>query len=131
MFVLKVNDQDINLKWGTRAMKLFCEARGVELDGFFDILQGMAQDIELTAVNIEKSFNLLADMIKAGYQSANKKAADDDDVCDWIDACGGITKVNEGALVGYVNYVISMTYNGVSPLPGDKPVTEDAEKKNL
>jgi len=122
MFELKVGDKIVNLKWGTYAMKLLCERTGITLDGFFDLLNKMAG-----TPSQQEAFNMLQWFLHAGYEYANGVKATDMEVCEWIDELGGIISVNKGQLVDYINYVVSLTMNGVTPLPGDK--VDDKKKE--
>ena len=121
MFELKIDDQIVNLKWGTYAMKLFCTRMGTGIDGFFELLQ----DIEEGKATQDKMLSVLESFLHAGYEYANKSKATEEQVCEWIDYCGGIVKINQGQLVDYVNYVISLTLTGITPLSGD---TDDKKK---
>lgn len=122
MFQLIIEDQTINLKWGTRAMKILCDRMGIEIDGFLDVLA----EIAAGKATVQQMFTLVENFLHAGYQYANNgEQVDENTVCEWIDKCGGMTKINQGQLVGYINYVISLTYNVSTPLPGEKQ-----EKKN-
>jgi hypothetical protein len=123
MFELKIGDTVINLKWGTYAMKLFCTRMGTGIDGFFELLQEIA-DGKATQ---DKMLQILESFLHAGYEYANKSKATDEQVCEWIDYSGGIVNINKGQMVDYVNYVISLTLTGITPLPGD---TTDDKKKD-
>lgn len=118
MFELKIGDQVVNLKWGTYAMKLFCERMGTGVDGFFEIIQEIAE----AKASQQKMFNILEAFLHAGYEYANKAKATDIQVCEWIDACGGVIKINESQMVDYINYIFSLTLTGISPLPGDTDI---------
>jgi len=120
MFDLKINDTTIKLKWGTWAMKRLTDKRGITIDAFFKLLQ----DITSGETIQDNIFNLLVDFLYCGYEYANGKPPADFEPCEWIDACGGIMKINEGQLIEYVNYVIQRTVNGVTPLPGEKGTEE-------
>lgn len=118
MFELKVGETTVNLKWGTYAMKLFCQRMGTGIDGFFELLQEIADGKS----NQQKMLSMLESFIHAGYEYANGQKATDIEVCEWIDYCGGVVKINEGQMVDYINYVISLTLTGITPLPGDTDV---------
>ena len=122
MFELKVGDKVVNLKWGTYAMKLLCDRTGTTLDGFFALLGKMAD-----SPTQQEAFNMLQWFLHAGYEYANGVKATDQEVCEWIDDLGGIVAVNQGQMVDYINYVVSSTMNGVTPLPGDR--LTDSKKK--
>ena len=122
MFELKIGEDIVRLKWGTYAMKLFCTRMGTGIDGFFEVLQEIA-DGKATQ---DKMLQILESFLHAGYEYANKSKATDEQVCEWIDHCGGIVQINKGQMVDYINYVISLTLTGVTPLPGDS----DDKKKD-
>lgn len=120
MFELSIDEQRIKLKWGTKAMKLLCDRMGIDIDGFFGILDKINKG-ETTS---QEMFTVIENFLHAGYEYANGSKADENTVCEWIDKLGGIFKVNTGQMIEYINYVIHLTFNGVTPLPG-----ELAEKK--
>lgn len=122
MFELKLANRTINLKWGTYAMKLLCDRTGKTLDGFFELLSKMADN-----PSQQEAFEMLQSFLHAGYEYANNQKATDMEVCEWIDQLGGIISVNEGQLVDYINYVITTTMNGVTPLPGDTTQEKKSE----
>ena len=122
MFELKIGEDIVRLKWGTYAMKLFCTRMGTGIDGFFEVLQEIA-DGKATQ---DKMLQILESFLHAGYEYANKSKATEEHVCEWIDSCGGIVHINKGHMVDYINYVISLTLSGVTPLPGD---TDDKKKE--
>lgn len=124
MFDLIINDTTIKLKWGTWPMKRLTDIRGITIDEFFKALQNLTSG-ESVQDNILK---LLVDFLYCGYEYANGKPPAEFEPYEWIDACGGITKINEGQLVDYVNYVIQCTVNGATPLPGEK--NAELEKKS-
>jgi len=123
MFDLKINDTTIKLKWGTWAMKRLCDRRNVSIDEFFLLLQNLTKGNTIQ----NDIFNLLIDFLFCGFEYANGKPPTEYEPCEWIDFCGGITKINEGQLIEYVNYVIKNTVNGVTPLPNEK---EEPQKKS-
>ena len=124
MFDLIINDTTIKLKWGTWAMKRLCDRRKITLDDFFKLLNSLT-----TGDSVQDNIlNLTIDFLFVGFEYANGKPPAEFEPFEWIDFCGGITKINEGQLVDYVNYIISATVNGVTPLPGEKNIKE--EKKS-
>ena len=122
MFELKIGDEIKNLKWGTYAMKLWCDLTGKTVDVFFVALNEMA-----SSVSQQAAFQMTIEIIQAGYECANKEKVSEETVCDWIDQLGGIANVNNTSLVGYINYVVKLTLTGVTPLPGD--TSEDKKKE--
>ena len=122
MFELKIGEETKNLKWGTYAMKLWCDLTGKTVDDFFAALGELALKTSEHA-----AFKMTTEILQAGYECANKEKVSEETVCDWIDHFGGIANVNKSALVEYINYVVSLTMTGITPLPGD---TAPDEKKN-
>lgn len=126
MFQLIIDEQPINLKWGTRAMKLLCDRMGIDMDGFF----GLLDTINKGEATSDQMFIVVENFLMAGYQYANGTPTDENIVCEWIDKCGGVFKINQGQLIQYINYVIHLTFNGVTPLNGElgeKKKTESPE----
>lgn len=106
MFELKLQNNTINLKWGTWAMREFCVAKGVTIDKYFDLLSKSQYDLD----NIIK-------MVHIGYKSAcvtNKEEIiyTEVDVCEWIDELGSIFATS-GPLVDYIKYIVENTVNSV------------------
>ena len=122
MFELKAGDKVVKLKWGTYAMKLFCERLQMDINCFFDLLGEFANGSSKRA----EIFKIVEGFIHAGFEYANGAKMSDMEVCELIDECGGMLKLEKGQIIDYVNYVIENTIHGVTPLPGDKD-----EKKKL
>ena len=106
MFELKLNNKTIKLKWGTWAMREFCEAKGVSISEYFQLLANSHNDID----NIIK-------LVYIGYKSAC--FSNNEDIiysevhaCDWIDEVGSVF-ASEGPLVDYIKYIVSNTTNSV------------------
>jgi hypothetical protein len=102
MFELKLNNNTIQLKWGTWAMREFCIAKGITVDKYFDVLANTQFDID----NIIK-------LVYIGYKSAcvsNKQDIEykEEDACDWIDELGSIL-ATEGQLIDYIKYIVDRT----------------------
>jgi hypothetical protein len=115
MFELKLNNNTINLKWGTWAMREFCIAKGITIDKYFELLTNTHFDLDI-----------IVKLVHIGYKSAcvsNKLAIEYDEVdaCDWIDEIGSIFDTN-GQLIEYVKYIISTTTTSVKSV-------ESSEKK--
>jgi len=126
MFELKIGEEIVNLKWGTYAMKVFGELDGKPtVDHFFDVIAEF--DPEKPVMEKNRMFGILEKMLIAGHQNATGTRVDERAADGWIDACGGILKLNEGQMIDYINYIISVTLTGVTPLPGDE---QSIEKKS-
>jgi hypothetical protein len=115
MFQLKLNNNTIQLKWGTWAMREFCNAKGITIDKYFELLTNTHFDLDI-----------IVKLVYIGYQSAcvsNKVTIEYDEVdaCDWIDEIGSIFDTN-GQLIDYVKYIISTTTTSVKTV-------ESKEKK--
>jgi len=122
MFELKLNNKTIKLKWGTWAMREFCQQKGITLEKYFEVLGSSQFDLD----NIIK-------LVYVGYKSAcisNKveEEYNEVDICDWIDEVGSIFKA-EGQLIDFIKYIVSTT---VTSIPS-KPVVEKKKpnKANL
>ncbi len=122
MFELKIGEEIIKLKWGTYAMKIWCDLTGKEIDDFFKVLSEVDE-----SPTQQMAFDITRNLLRSAYQCANKKEVSDETVCDWLDSLGGIVNVNTTQLVDFINYVIKLTMNGITPLPNDLP---GIEKKN-
>ena len=106
MYQLKLKNNNINLKWGTWAMREFCVKNNVTIDKYFELLGKSQFDLDL-----------IVQMVYIGYKSAcvsNKEEIlfTEVDVCDWIDELGGLYNT-EGQIMEYVKYVISTTVTTV------------------
>jgi hypothetical protein len=99
------------MEWGTYAMYLYCEKRGIDLKGF-------AEEVSNLQFNIPVIVSLLQSAVKA----TKKPEPEFDEVCLWIDECGGLL-AQSGPLHEFANYVISRTV-----LTTSDPVTQ--EKKS-
>lgn len=106
--------EGVELRWGTYAMRLFCNKQGITIDGFFELISELSE-----GASVDKMFQVMENMISAGFEAATGKTVAASTVCDWIDECGGIMKIGEGPIRDYVNYIVSTTINGVTPLGGD------------
>ena len=133
LFELKIGEQVIPLKWGTYAMKLYTDRTKSSIDDFFNIIERMAktgsgETIE-NPVTQHEVFVFIENTIHAGYRAANKQHIDEESVCDWIDACGGVGNLATGQLMEYLNYVIRLTFAGYTPLPsaGEEKKSEVTE----
>jgi len=119
MFELKLNNNKINLKWGTWSMREFCVEKGVTIDKYFEILSNAHYDLDV-----------IIKLVYIGYKSAcvsNKEEIifTENDACDWIDELGSIF-VSEGPLVDYIKYVVNTTVTSVQ----GKPKEEEKKKSN-
>lgn len=112
MFVLKLKDKEINLKWGTWAMHRACVLAGnLTVDQFFtQLLQGSI------------GFDKVCVFLRAGVEFANKGECPytDFDFSEWIDECGGMFQ-SVSPINDYFNYIVSVTTSHITPLPNEKP----------
>ena len=120
MFELKLNNKTIQLKWGTWAMREFCNAKGVTIEKYFEVLGKSQFDLDS-----------IIKLVYCGYKSAcvtNKAEViyTEDDICDWIDELGSIF-ASEGQLVDYIKFIVELT---VTSIQGGKPNKEEKKKPN-
>ena len=124
MFELKLNNNTIQLKWGTWAMREFCIAKGITVDKYFDVLANTQFDID----NIIK-------LVYIGYKSAcvsNKQDIEykEEDACDWIDELGSIL-ATEGQLIDYIKYIVDRTIISVQSNGAKKDEKKKPSKTRL
>ena len=124
MFELKLNNNTIQLKWGTWAMREFCIAKGITVDKYFDVLANTQFDID----NIIK-------LVYIGYKSAcvsNKQDIEykEEDACDWIDELGSIL-ATEGQLIDYIKYIVDRTIITVKSNGAKKNEKKKSSKTRL
>ena len=118
MFELRLNNnKTIPLKWGTWAMKRFCELENKSLLDLINILSSGAFELGTIVHIIQAS-------AESGCKTLNQPIEFNDViVCDWIDEVGGLS-AKDGQLVEFMRYMQdSMT-------PDLKPEKETDEKKN-
>jgi hypothetical protein len=118
MFELKLKNNTIQLKWGTWAMRDFCNEKGITIDDYFQVLSSASLDLDV-----------IVKLMYCGYKSAcisNKEQMTytEVDVCDWIDEIGSIF-ATEGPLIDYLKYIIGNTVTSA------KGATNEDEKKKL
>jgi hypothetical protein len=118
MFELRLNNKTIHLKWGTWAMREFCQRNNITIDKYFELLGKTQFDIDL-----------IVQLVFIGYKSAciSLKIPIDyteDETCDWIDEMGTIFS-SEGQLIDYIKYIIESTVNSVKTT-----TTEEKKKSN-
>ena len=106
MFELKLNNKTIQLKWGTWAMREFCNAKDITIDKYFELLSNTQFDLDI-----------IIKLVHIGYKSAcvsNKQSIeyDENDACDWIDEEGSIFNPDSKILV-YLRYIIDNTITTV------------------
>ena len=89
--------REVELDWGTYAMYLYCEKKGIDLKGFGEQMSSMSFDL-----------GVLIAMLQVGVQAAGKPEPTLKDCCDIIDECGGVL-AQDGQLHGFLNYVINRT----------------------
>lgn len=81
MFELKAGSKIVKLKWGTYAMKLFCDRLQMDINGFFDLLTEFANGSAKRA----EIFKIVEGFIHAGFEYANGAKMSDIEVCELID----------------------------------------------
>lgn len=99
MFELRLNNNTtIPLKWGTWAMKRFCELENKTLVELITVLSSGNYDLK-TIVNI------ISAAAESGYKSLQKPIDFDEYmVCEWIDEVGGLS-AKEGQLIAFMKYM--------------------------
>lgn len=120
MFELRLNNNNkIPLKWGTWAMKRFCELENKSL-------------LELINILSSGSFELgtIVHIIQASAESGCKtlqKPIDftDVEVCDWIDEVGGLS-AKDGQLIDFIKF---MQNSMVPETKENAEVTKEKGKK--
>jgi len=116
MFQLKTNNNTINLKWGTWAMKEFTKVNNISIEQYFNLL-----------ATAHTNLDVIVQLVYIGYKSACVSTKQDIeytevDACDWIDEVGSIFQA-EGQLVDYMKYIVDTTMNSV------QGVTKEEKKK--
>lgn len=115
MFVLHTHTgKQIQLKWGTYSMSLYCERAKTDLSGLFDELS-----------KLQYSIPVLVNMIQSSSEAATGFVPEYKEVCEWIDDCGGMLAKN-GPLVDFVNYVVKNTIVNVSQEEEEKKSEQNA-----
>jgi len=98
MFELRLNNKIIPLKWGTWAMKRFCELENKTLVELINVLSSGNYDLS-TIVNI------ISAAAESGYKSLQKPIDFDEYIiCEWIDEVGGLS-AKEGQLIAFMKYM--------------------------
>jgi hypothetical protein len=118
MFKLKTNNNTIDLKWGTWAMREFTKQNNIGIDEYFKVLS-----------SAQTSLDVIVQLVYIGYKSAcvSKKEEVEftmDDACEWIDEVGSIFS-EEGQIIDYIKYIVQNTVHTIS---GAK---KEEEKKKL
>jgi hypothetical protein len=117
MYELKLKETTIPLRWGTWAMKRFCELEKKNLMELISVLSSGVYEMD-TIVHIVQA------SAESGYKSLKKPIDFEEfDVCDWIDEVGGLT-AKDGQLVEFMKYMQN------SMVPELKEGKSTAEKKN-
>jgi hypothetical protein len=117
MYELKLKETTIPLRWGTWAMKRFCELENKTLMELINVLSSGVYNLD-TIVHIVQS------AAESGYKSLKRPVNFEEfDVCNWIDEVGGLT-AKDGQLVEFMKY---MQNSMVPDLKDNKPTEE---KKN-
>ena len=115
MFVLTTNTgRQVQMEWGTYAMYLYCEKRGIDLKGF-------AEEIG----NLQFSIPVIVTMLQSAVKATKKPEPEFDEVCEWIDECGGLL-AQSGPLHDFANYVITRTV-----LKTSDPVSEEKKSQPI
>lgn len=117
MFELKLNNNTIHLKWGTWAMREFCQTYNITLEKYFETLATSQKDLDM----VIKLFYI-------GYKAACVSNKEDviyteNDVCEWIDEIGSIFKA-DSQLVNYFKYILGTINVNVNDV-------KDTEKKKV
>lgn len=102
MFQLKINNNTINLKWGTWSMREFCSVNKIGIDEYFKML-----------ATAQTNLDVIVQLVYIGYKSAcisNKQDVEfnEVDVCEWIDEIGSIFST-EGQIIEYMKYIVGNT----------------------
>jgi hypothetical protein len=113
MFKLKTNNNTINLKWGTWAMKEFTKVNNISIEQYFNVLAS-------AHINLD----IIVQLVYIGYKSACVSAKQEIeftevDACDWIDEVGSIFQA-EGQIVEYMKYVVESTIHSVQGSPKEE-----------
>lgn len=117
MFELKLETTTIPLRWGTWAMKRFCELENKTLMELINVLSSGVYNLD-TIVHIVQA------SAESGYKSLKKPIDFEEyEICDWIDEVGGLT-AKDGQLVEFMKY---MQNSMVPELKEDKSTSQ---KKN-
>ena len=117
MFILKLKDRDIELKWGYWAMKRLCAKLGIKATDYFGLLADGNGILDYVSEVL---------FVAAEYATLKRKEEvtfTDIDVCEWIDDAGGIKA--DGQVLEFFKYVIQTHVTNISE---DKDA--ESEKKN-
>lgn len=100
MHILKTPSQEVPLKWGMYAQRLYCEKYNVPNPiAFFKLFED-----ELTIQDRVPELLLIAAEYAAMKQGIDKKYTIVD-ACEWCDECGGFK--GEGAIMDAFIYIVS------------------------
>jgi hypothetical protein len=113
MFELRLNNNTIQLKWGTWSMREFCNEQNITIDKYFEVLGNNQFDLDI-----------IVKLIYIGYKSAcltNKQEIEytENDVCDWMDEIGSIFQ-SEGQVLAYLKYIVQNTITAVQGTPKEE-----------
>ena len=98
MYELKLKETTIPLRWGTWAMKRFCELENKTLMELINVLSSGVYNLD-TIVHIVQA------SAESGYKSLKKPIDFEEyDICNWIDEVGGLT-AKDGQLVEFMKYM--------------------------
>ena len=120
MFELRLNNnKTIPLKWGTWAMKRFCELENKSLLDLINILSSGAFELGTIVHIIQAS-------AESGFKTLNQPIEFNDViVCDWIDEVGGLS-AKDGQLIDFIKF---MQTSMVPETKENAEVTKDKGKK--
>jgi hypothetical protein len=120
MFELRLdNNKTIPLKWGTWAMKRFCELENKSLLDLINILSSGSFELGTIVHIIQAS-------AESGCKTLNQPIEFNDViVCDWIDEVGGLS-AKDGQLIEFIKF---MQTSMVPETKETAEVTKDKGKK--
>ncbi len=110
MFVLKLKEREIKLKWGTWAMARVCKLAGnLPVNEFFT-----------TLLNGSIEFDKVCYFLRAGIEYANNGECEltDMQLGDVIDEAGGLF-LEDSQIMGYFKYITELTVASITPLPSE------------
>lgn len=110
MFEFKLKDKTIPLKWGTWSMKRFCEIKGITIGQYFDIIGNGNIGLEDVIVILQAA----AEMATKGTVKFTEF-----EVCEWIDADGGIIN-QDGQIKAFFQWIVDSHTVVTSEQPEEK-----------
>lgn len=122
IFTLKLDDdKEISLKWGTFAMKLFCDYRKLTFVEFLNFL-----DSFLSAKHSVSDVILML-RCAAEYAAGGNIALKDIEIAEWIDQVGG-PMLHKGQLKDFAEYVALHTVIDVTLTPASAEINDEEKK---